>query len=152
MKLIKEFKDFAVKGNMIDIAIGIIMGTAFNKVIDTLVKEVVMPPFLMVFGKMDLEEIKLVLRQAQVDASGVVVNEEIAVSLGLLIEAFISFFILGLSMFAVVKIMNKLKLKAEDDKDKSVATPKDIELMTKMTNLLEEQNKMLSAKVSGQNS
>ena len=149
MKLIKEFKNFAVKGNMIDIAIGIIMGTAFNKVIDTLVKQVVMPPFLMLFGKMDLTDIKLVLRQAQLDATGAVLKEEIAISLGLLIEALISFLILGMSMFAVVKLMNKLKLKAEDEKDKTVPTPKDVELMTKMTHLLEEQNQILESKLSG---
>ena len=95
-----------------------------------------MPPFLMLFGKMDLTDVKMVLRQAQLDATGAVLKEEIAISLGLLIEALISFLILGLSMFAVVKLMNKLKLKAEDDKDKTVATPKDIELMTKMTDCL----------------
>ena len=149
MKLLKEFKDFAVKGNMIDIAIGIIMGTAFNKVIDVLVKEVIMPPFFMIFGNLDYKDIKLVLKEAQLDASGVVISKEVAISLGLLMEAFIIFLILGVSMFAVVKIMNKLKLKSEDEKDDTVAMPKDVELMTKMTHLLEEQNQMLETQFSG---
>ena len=149
MKLLKEFKDFAVKGNMIDIAIGIIMGTAFNKVIDVLVKEVIMPPFSMIFGNLDYKDIKLVLKEAQLDASGVVIHKEIAISLGLLIEALISFLILGVSMFAAVKIMNKLKLKSEDEKDNTVAMPKDVELLTKMTHLLEEQNQMLETQFSG---
>ncbi len=146
MKLLKEFKDFAVKGNMIDIAIGIIMGSAFNKVIDVLVKEVIMPPFLMIFGNFDMSDIKLVLKEAQLDASGAILSKEVAINLGLLIEAFISFLILGISMFAAIKIMNKLKLKAEDENDKTVATPKDIELMTKMTHLLEEQNELIKSK------
>ena len=146
MKLVKEFKDFAVKGNMIDIAIGIIMGTAFNKVIDILVKEVIMPPFLMIFGNFELEDIKFVLKDPEFDATGALVQEEIAISLGLLIEAFISFLILGLAMFAVVKVMNKLRLRSEDEKDDSVKMPKDIELMTKMTHLLEEQNEMIKSR------
>ena len=146
MKFIKAFKDFAVKGNMIDIAIGIIMGTAFNKVIDVMIKQVIMPPFLLVLGKVDLEDIKLVLKNAELDETGAILTEEVAISFGALIESFISFLTLALAMFAVVKIMNKLKLQAEDKKDKSVPMPKDIELMTKMTELMEEQNKMLSAK------
>lgn len=146
MKFIKEFKDFAVKGNMIDIAIGIIMGTAFNKVIDVMIKQVIMPPFLLVLGKVNLEDIKLVLKNAELDETGAILTEEVAISFGALIESFISFLTLALAMFAVVKIMNKLKLQAEDKKDNSVPMPKDIELMTKMTELMEEQNKMLSAK------
>jgi large conductance mechanosensitive channel len=125
------------------------MGTAFNKVIDILVKEVIMPPFLMIFGNLDMAEIKLVLKEAQMDATGAIISNEIAINLGLLIEALISFLILGVSMFAAIKIMNKLKLKAEDESDKTVATPKDIELMTKMTHLLEEQNELIKSKTAG---
>lgn len=146
MKLLKEFKNFAVKGNMIDIAIGIIMGTAFNKVIDVLVKKVVMPPFLYLLGNIDLEDIKLVLKGAVLDDSGKVIQEELAISFGLLIEVSINFLILGASMFAVVKLMNKLKSKSEDEKDTTVPTPKDIELMTTMTELMKEQNDILKAK------
>ena len=105
-----------------------------------------MPPFLLVLGKVDLEDIKLVLKTAELDETGAILTEEVAISFGALIESFISFLTLALAMFAVVKIMNKLKLQAEDKKDKSVPMPKDIELMTKMTELMEEQNKMLSAK------
>lgn len=146
MKSFQEFKEFAVKGSMIDIAIGIIMGTAFNKVIDVLVKEVIMPPFLMLFGRIQLEDIKLVLQQPEFDATGAVVKEEVAVSFGLLIETLISFLILALAMFAVIKVMNKMKRQTEDGKDKAVKQPKDIELMTKMTDLLQEQNELIKAR------
>lgn len=146
MKLIKEFKNFAVKGNMIDIAIGIIMGTAFNKLIDVLVKNIMMPPFLMILGNIDLEDIKWVLKDAVIDASGKVLEPEVAVSFGLLIETAINFLILSATMFAVVKVMNNLKSKSENDKDKTVPTPKNIELMTKMTVLMEEQNELIKAK------
>ena len=147
MKIINEFKNFAVKGSMIDIAIGIIMGTAFNKVIDILVKNVIMPPFQLIVGNIDLEQIKLVLRKPLLDDSGAVIQPEVAISFGLLIESLISFLILGVAMFAVVKLMNKLKFQAEDDKNKAVPTPKDIQLMTKMTELMEEQNELIRAKV-----
>ena len=93
MKIINEFKNFAVKGNMIDIAIGIIMGTAFNKVIDILVKNVIMPPFQLIVGNIDLEQIKLVLRKPLLDDSGAVIQPEVSISFGLLIESLISFLI-----------------------------------------------------------
>ncbi len=147
MKIVNEFKNFAVKGNMIDIAIGIIMGTAFNKVIDIMVKNVIMPPFQLIVGNIDLEQIKLVLRKPLLDDSGEIIQPEVAISFGLLIESLISFLILGVAMFAVVKLMNKLKFQAEDDKNKAVPTPKDIQLMTKMTELMEEQNELIRAKV-----
>ena len=94
MKIVNEFKNFAVKGNMIDIAIGIIMGTAFNKVIDIMVKNVIMPPFQLIVGNIDLEQIKLVLRKPLLDDSGEIIQPEVAISFGLLIESLISFLIL----------------------------------------------------------
>lgn len=146
MSIIKEFKNFAVKGNMIDIAIGVIMGTAFNKVVDVMVKNVIMPPFKLVLGHIDLEDIKWVLAEAVYADDGTVINPELAIGFGMLIEVTINFLILGMSMFAVVKVMNKLNKRSADEKDKEVPMSKEVELMTNMNKLLEEQNQMLQKK------
>ena len=147
MKLFKEFKEFAVKGNMMDMAVGIIIGAAFNKVIDVLVKQVLMPPLSVLTGAYQLKDRKLVLKEKVMGESGQLISEEVAIGFGALLEALIDFFIIGFTIFVVIKFFNKILRKAEDTKDKTVTTPKDIQLLTEMTQLMEEQNKILSQKI-----
>lgn len=143
MKLLQEFKDFAVKGNMIDMAIGIIIGASFNSVIDVLVKKILLPPLSLLSSGVNLESLKLVLRPKQIDDLGNQVVEEVAINYGSFVETLLDFFIVGFTIFIVVKFINKLNRQAEDPKDKTVSTPKNIELLTKMNVLLEEQNRLL---------
>ena len=146
MKLFKEFKDFAVKGNMMDMAIGIIIGAAFNKVIDVLVKKVMLPPLSLLSGNTNMADKRIVLKDAIIGPDGVITKEEVAIGYGALLEAAIDFFIIGFTIFIVVKFMNRLIKKAEDTKDATVVTPKNIELLTKLTDLMEEQNELLQHK------
>lgn len=146
MKLLKEFKEFAVKGNMMDMAIGIIIGAAFNKVIDVLVKKVILPPLTLLTSGVNFKEQRLILKDAVLDASGKTLTDEVAIGYGALGEALIDFLIIGVTIFVVVKFLNKLRNKAQDSKDKTVATPKDIELLARLTDLMEEQNKLLKSK------
>jgi len=143
MKLLQEFKDFAVKGNMIDMAIGIIIGASFNSVIDVLVKKILLPPLSLLSSGVNLESLKLVLRPNQIDDLGNQVFEEVAINYGSFVETLLDFLIVGFTIFIVVKFINKLNRQAEDPKDKTVSTPKNIELLTKMNVLLEEQNRLL---------
>ena len=143
MKLLQEFKDFAVKGNMIDMAIGIIIGASFNSVIDVLVKRILLPPLSLLSSGVNLESLKLVLRPNQIDDLGNQVVEEVAINYGSFVETLLDFLIVGFTIFIVVKFINKLNRQAEDPKDKTVSTPKNIELLTKMNVLLEEQNRLL---------
>lgn len=147
MKLLKEFKEFAVKGNMMDMAIGIIIGASFNKVIDVLAKQVLLPPLSLLSDGVNFENKKLVLRDAILDASGKIITTEVVVAYGRLIEVFLDFLIIGFTIFLVVKFMNKLRNKAHDTKDATVVTPKDIELLSDLKNLMEEQNKLLKGKI-----
>lgn len=142
MKFLKEFKEFAIKGNMIDIAIGVIIGTAFNKVVNVLVKEVLMPPLSYMTDGANWENKKILLREA-VLVDGKTTTEEIAIGYGKLIEAGIDFLIIAFTVFLVVKVMNSMKKKAEDPKNKTVSTPKNIELMNRTNELLEQQNQFL---------
>ncbi|MGI0107173.1 large conductance mechanosensitive channel protein MscL [Salinimicrobium sp. WS361] len=144
--LLKEFKEFAVKGNMIDMAVGIIIGTAFNRVVDVLVKQIIMPPLSLITGRITYADRKYVLREAIPGTDGIDAVEEIAVGYGLMIEVFIDFLVIGFTVFLVVKLMNRFRRKAEDPKDKTVATPKDIELLTNLNKLMQEQNDLLKKK------
>lgn len=146
MKFFKEFKEFAVKGNMMDMAIGIIIGAAFNKVIDVLVKKVFMPPLSLMTDGLNYQDKKYVLREAIANSNGEITVKEVAIEYGILFETFLDFFIIGITVFLVVKGMNRLRDKAQDPKNKVVATPKEIQLLSNLTELMEEQNALLRNK------
>jgi len=144
MGLFKEFKEFAVKGNMIDMAVGIIIGTAFNKVVDVLVKQVVLPPLSMLTDGINFADRRIVLRDGiEASQAGSVEVKEIAIGYGALIEAMLDFLIIGFTIFLVVKFMNKFRRKAQDPKDKTVETPKEIQLLSDLADLMQEQNELL---------
>lgn len=136
----QEFKNFAIKGNMIDMAVGIIIGTAFNNVVSTIVKKVVMPPLSLLTEDVKLSNKKYVLR------AGTEQTEEIAIGYGELIEALIDFLIIAFTIFMVLKFLHSFKKKSEDPKDITVETPKNIELLSNIEHLLEEQNALLRSK------
>lgn len=146
MKIFSEFKEFAVKGNMMDMAIGIIIGAAFNKVIDVLAKQVLLPPLSLLSEGVNLQDQKFILRDAIFAADGEISTAEVAIAYGKLFEVFLDFLIIGFTVFLVVKFMNRLKNRAQDTKDKSVKTPKDIELLSNLNDLMAEQNALLKGK------
>ena len=134
----KEFKEFAVKGNVIDLAVGVVIGTAFNKIVNSLVKDIIMPPFGLLWGDKGFASYKWVIKPGEV-VNGEVVVEEVSISYGLFLEACLDFFIIALSIFIVVKFINALKRKAEDEGEQSVPTPKDIQLLAEIRDLLKGQ-------------
>lgn len=140
--LLKDFKEFAVKGNMIEIAIGVVIGAAFNKVIDVIVKQIILPPLSLLTDGLNWENKKIILRQA-VEGNGAIQIEEVAIGYGQLIGAGLDFLIIGFTVFIIVKLMNRLRKKADDPKNKEVVTPKNIELLHRMTELMEKQVAMM---------
>ena len=146
MKLLNEFKEFAVKGNMMEMAIGIIIGASFNQVIDVLVKQVLLPPLSLLSDGINLDNKKFILRETQTNTLGEVSIQEVAISYGQFIETFLDFLIVGFTIFIVVKFINRLNKKAEDPSDKTISTPKNIQLLMDMNELLKEQNKILKQK------
>ena len=139
----QEFKEFAVKGNMMDMAIGIIIGASFNQVIDVLVKQILLPPLSLLSDGINLDNKKFILRESQTNNLGEVSIQEVAISYGQFIETFLDFLIVGFTIFIVVKFINRLNKKAEDPSDKTISTPKNIQLLMDMNELLKEQNKIL---------
>ena len=146
MKLLQEFKEFAVKGNMMDMAIGIIIGASFNQVIDVLVKQVLLPPLSLLSDGINLDNKKFILRESQTNTLGEVSIQEVAISYGQFFETFLDFLIVGFTIFIVVKFINRLNKKAEDPSDTTISTPKNIQLLMNMNELLKEQNKILKQK------
>lgn len=131
---------------MMDMAIGIIIGASFNQVIDVLVKQVLLPPLSLLSDGINLDNRKLILRESQTNSLGEISIQEVAVSYGQFIEAFMDFIIVGFTIFIVVKFINRLNQKAEDPTDKTISTPKNIQLLMDMNELLREQNKILREK------
>lgn len=138
-KFLEAFKEFAVKGNVMDLAIGIIIGAAFNKIVSTLVEKIIMPPFGLLFGDTNFSEYKWILRAKEVGPSGDIIQEQVAIGYGALVQVTLDFLIIALTIFVVVRVINSLKRKAEDEKEKSVPTPKDIQLLAEIRDLLKRQ-------------
>ncbi|WP_299316969.1 large-conductance mechanosensitive channel protein MscL [uncultured Maribacter sp.] len=139
-KFFEEFKNFAIKGNMIDLAVGIIIGTAFNKVVSTIVSAIIMPPLSLLTDDVNLSNKKWILREVSDSV------EEVAIGYGELIESLIDFGIIALTIFVMVKFINRFKEKSEDPSNKEVETPKNIALLSSMEQLLQEQNAILKSK------
>ena len=96
----------------------------------------------------NLQNKRLILRDVITDSTGKITTEEIAIAYGALTEAFLDFLLIGLTIFIVVKFMNRLRAKAQDTKDVTVATPKDIQLLTDINVLMQEQNELLKASIN----
>lgn len=143
MKIIKEFKEFAVKGNMFDMAVGIIIGAAFSKIVSSLVNEVIMPSFGFLIGRVDFKSLKFLFEEEQIDASGKIVQQSIEINYGIFIQSLVDFIIIAATIFLVIKLFNTLRRKAEDTNETSTPTPKDIQLLTKINDNLEQISKQL---------
>ena len=132
MKIINEFKEFALRGNMIEMAVGIVIGASFNSVVDSLVKNILLPPLSMLSQGINFQEKKIILRQATESYS------EVSIEYGLFINNMVDFTIVGFTIFLVIKLFNSLRKKSEDISDESVETPKQIILLTEIRDLLKK--------------
>ena len=147
MTLWSEFKKFAVKGNMVDLAIGVIIGAAFNKVVDTLVKQVIGPPLGFLTSGTEIGNLAWVLRSPVIDAAGETVDPGVIIGYGLFLEACLDFFIVALTIFIVVRFLNSLQDKAEDESNTTVPTPKDIQLLAEIRDGINQLNGAAPKKV-----
>jgi len=138
MGIFKEFRDFAVKGNVVDMAVGIVIGAAFTAIVQSLVKDIITPPIGYLLGNVDFSNIYLIMKDGKIPgpyASLKIAQEAGAVTLnvGVFINALISFTIVAFALFIVVKAINKLKKKQEAAPAKPT---KDQELLTEIRDLL----------------
>ncbi len=135
MSFISEFKAFAMRGNVVDMAVGIIIGGAFGKIISSLVNDVIMPPISVLVGGVDFTELKLEIKGATVDAANNAVAA-VTINYGQFIQTTIDFLIVAFAIFMMVKLMNSLK-KKEAEVPASPPTPtKEEVLLTEIRDIL----------------
>ncbi|GIK18494.1 MAG: large-conductance mechanosensitive channel protein MscL [Leptolyngbya sp. PLA2] len=142
MPLIREFREFALRGNVVDMAVGIVIGAAFTGVVKALVDKVMMPPIGLLMGGVDFAEKRLVLREAVVDAAGAVSTPAVTIGYGEFINALINLLIVALALFIVVKAMNEAKRRFEKEKQAAPppAPPEDVTLLREIRDLLRQRS------------
>ncbi len=130
MSFVQEFREFAVKGNVVDMAVGLVIGAGFGKIVSSLVNDVIMPPLGLVIGGVDFKGLQVVLKAAQEKIPAVTLNY------GMFIQQIFDFLIVAFAMFTVVKIMNRLKKQEEAAPPAPAAPPAQEVLLTEIRDIL----------------
>lgn len=133
MSLVQEFKEFAAKGNMVDMAVGIIIGAAFGKIVSSLVADVIMPPLGLLIGGIDFSAMGIVLKEGVGDTPATVLRY------GAFIQALVDFLLIALAVFLLVKGINRLRRKELEAPAAPPAPPADVALLTEIRDLLRRQ-------------
>ena len=134
MGMISEFKEFAMRGNVIDLAVGVVIGAAFGKIVTALVEKVIMPPIGLLIGGVDFSRLSIVLKEATVDAAGKEVPA-VVLAYGEFFNALIQFIIIAFAIFLVVKAINRMRKPAEEA---PAATPEDVLLLREIRDSLKK--------------
>lgn len=129
--MLSEFKDFAIKGNVVDMAVGIIVGAAFGKIVSSFVKDVIMPPLGVMMGGVDFSDLAVVIQEAAGEVPVV------AIKYGLFIQTIVDFVIVALAIFMAVKVMNSLKKKEEEAPKEDPKPSNEEVLLTEIRDLLQ---------------
>jgi len=111
MSLAKEFKEFAMRGNVVDLAVGIIIGGAFGKIVSSVVADVIMPPIGLLLGGVKFTDLKIFLTDPVVDAAGVITKQAVSINYGNFVQSLVDFLIIAFAIFMMIKGMNSMKKK-----------------------------------------
>jgi len=111
MSLVKEFKEFAMRGNVVDMAVGIIIGGAFGKIVSSVVADVIMPPIGLLLGGVKFTDLKIILKDPVLDAAGAITTQAVAINYGNFIQTTVDFLIIAFAIFMMIKAMNSMKKK-----------------------------------------
>lgn len=143
-KFFAEFKEFAMRGNVMDMAVGVIIGTAFGKITTSLVNDVFMPLIGLLIGGVDLGQLNIVLKPEVLDEAGQVVTEAVTLGIGTFLSTVIDFVLVAFVIFLMVKTINqlhKLGKKGEEPQEEEEPAPTSEELLTEIRDLLKAQQK-----------
>ena len=143
MGFLQEFKAFALKGNVMDMAVGVIIGGAFGKIVTSLVNDVIMPPIGLIIGGVDFTDLKLTLKQPVLDAVGEVLSPAVTWNYGAFVQQVVDFTLLAFCVFMMVKVMNQLIKKREEPAPAPAPAPepeptKEEVLLAEIRDLLKE--------------
>lgn len=134
MSMMKEFRDFAMRGNVVDMAIGIIIGAAFGKIVTSFVNDVLMPPLGIALGGVKFNDLAVTLKEGAGDVAAVTLNY------GNFIQTTVDFIIIAFAIFMMVKLMNSLKKKAEEKPAAPAEPPAQEKLLAEIRDLLKSRN------------
>ena len=137
MSIIREFKEFAIRGNVMDLAVGIIIGGAFGKIVSSLVADVLMPPIGLLIGGVQFTELKLWLKDPVVDPSGKVIKAAVTINIGNFLQTIFDFLVIAIAIFMIVKVINRLNRKKPEDIAQDVPSP-EVQLLTEIRDLLKK--------------
>lgn len=138
MSFIKEFKTFAMKGNVVDMAVGIIIGAAFGKIVSSFVNDVLMPPLGLLLGGTDFTSFKWVLKDDVLNAAGEVVEKGATINYGMFIQTTVDFIIVAFAIFIMIKAMNSMKKKEEAAPAAPPAPTKEEVLLSEIRDILKQ--------------
>ena len=138
MGFIKEFKEFAMRGNVLDMAVGIVIGGAFGKIVSSFVNDILMPPLGLLIGGINFTDLKLTLRSAAMGPDGVEIPA-VTFNYGNFIQVIVDFLIIAFAIFILLKGINRFKKKKEEAPAAPAAPPADIQLLTEIRDLLKKQ-------------
>ncbi len=138
MSMLKDFKEFALKGNVLDMAVAFVLGVAFKDVVNSVVNDIIMPIVGIFTGGIDFADKKVVLSEAVVDASGKVITPENAITYGVLIQTIITFIIIAFVLFLIVKGFMKMKKKQEEAPAPPPPPTAEETLLTEIRDLLKQ--------------
>lgn len=133
-KFLNEFKAFALRGNVVDMAVGIIIGTAFGKIVSSVVSDLLMPPLGLLIGGIDFKDMSLTLKSAAVDASGAA-TPAVIIHYGNFLQIVFDFTIVAFCIFLLVKVITRLQRK---EPEKPAETPEDIQLLREIRDALKD--------------
>lgn len=139
-KFWSDFKAFAVKGNMIDMAVGVIVGGAFGNIVTSLVNDILMPPLGMLIGGVDFKDLKVVLSLPEQLQVGTLSAAPATINYGIFIQYVLNFFIIAMCIFLVVRLINRMKKKEEEKPAAPAPKPDDVLLLEEIRDLLKKQN------------
>lgn len=136
MSLIKEFRDFAMRGNVVDMAVGIIIGGAFGKIVTSIVNDLLMPPIGLLVGGMKFSDLSVTLKDAVINSAGETVSAAVKLNYGNFIQTTVDFLIIAAAIFAIIKFMNSMKKKEEAAPSTPPVPTKEQELLGEIRDLL----------------
>jgi large conductance mechanosensitive channel len=125
MKIIDEFKKFAMRGNVIDLAVGIIIGGAFGKIVSSIVADVIMPPIGLLIGGVNFTDLKITIK-----------DPDVAINYGNFLQATFDFIIIAFAVFMLIKLINRVNSKKEEEKPVEKVVSEDVKLLTEIRDLL----------------
>jgi large conductance mechanosensitive channel len=138
MSIVQEFKKFAMRGNVIDLAVGVIIGGAFGKIISSVVADIILPPIGLLVGGINFTDIKIKMKDAVLDSSGKVLSEAVTLNIGNFFQVVFDFTIVAVAIFVFIKALNKFSTKPEQAPAAPPAPSKEVVLLTEIRDLLKK--------------